>query len=165
MMKKPSPLVIGISSAILFLGVVALIIAMVSANFNGHNWDLGLASQQKPEVLQKVEKSVRGVTETDMRDVAVRNCNTSGTPFGHAICIEVLVDSATLANPYDVSGVQKAVQEAVIGAGVKDSYMVSVGFTERTYLDKDRNEVTTVVESVNDPDFRTEDGTLKFEVK
>lgn len=115
--------------AIPLLLLALLVTTLVSKGLSGHNWDLGFAQQQSADELAKVKSSINATENDAIIDVVVKNANTSGTPFGHSVRVNVLVDSEKLnvKDDIEVEALINQVTNAIKTSGVSDTFFVSIG--------------------------------------
>lgn len=128
--KKSKATIIGLSiaGALLLIGVVAVVVGATKSG-GAHNWDLGLAPQKSDADIAKVQKAVESVESDAVLDIYVSNANTSGTPFGHSIRINVLADTDLLpaTDEAAINALATDITRAVQAAGVKDTYDLTIG--------------------------------------
>ena len=132
MNQKPAsrkPLVIA-ASILLGLGVLTLFVVAVlslSGAYKGHDWGNGLAPQRPASEIASIESAVETAVPNDALDIEVRNTNSSGTPFGHSISVQVLLNHEN-AEQYNVKQIGGDIVSAIKQNGLKDEYYVVIGY-------------------------------------
>ncbi|MBN9398120.1 hypothetical protein BGO18_01930 [Candidatus Saccharibacteria bacterium 47-87] len=111
----------------IILAVVAVFAALAATTYKDHNWALGLAPQRNAKEIESVKQAVRSAAPADTLDIYVANSNTSGTPFGHAMTVNVLLSSVN-AEKYNIEEIGSHIMTALFSNKLKDTYAITIGY-------------------------------------
>ena len=132
MNQKPAtrkPLIIG-ASILLGLGLLTLFIVAatsLASSYKDHDWGNGLAPQRPTEEVASIKTAVESAVPDDTMDINVSNTNSSGTPFGHSMNVQVLLNHNN-AEQYDTKQIGRDIIDAIKANGLKDKYYIVIGY-------------------------------------
>lgn len=115
---------------VFFLIIGTLSVVVIAQHFSGdRDPALGLGKQSSQATLNEVSDAVKASNNNAIIDVMVKNANTSGTPFGHSIRVNVLVDMDKIAGDESVGQdlIKQQVIDAIRNTEIKDTFLVRVG--------------------------------------
>lgn len=124
LMTKRLKLVISLVAAFLLIVGIGFVAVLIRSDTLQRNWNLGLGKQQSSVRIEEVQRTVDSVEHDAILDTHVANANTTGTPFGHSIRINILLDDGIVkeTDTTTINTIAQDVKKAVQALGIKDTY-------------------------------------------